>query len=109
MTKDFIDDLFEVTSLEKSNKKPSKNYQLSKGQTFKVAGVQVEKNYKHTEEALRKISEANKGKVVTEETRKKIGDANRGRVVSEETRKKLSEAGKGRVITLSEETKIKLK
>lgn len=108
MTKDFIDELIEVTSLKKSDTKRSKNYQLSKSQNFIVAGVQVEKNYKHTEETLRKISEANKGKIFSEITKKKIGDANRGRVVSEETRKKLSEAGKGRVITHSEETKRKI-
>lgn len=42
--------------------------------------------YKHTEEALRKISETHKGKKLSEETRKKISK----RVITEETRRLLS-------------------
>ena len=69
-----------------------------------------------SEEALKKISEANKGKTLSEETirkrtetRKQRQDTYLGRkgyTASEETRRKLSEAGKGRVC--SDETKKKL-
>ena len=106
MTKDFIDDLIEETSLKKSNKKLSKDYQLTKGRNLKIAGVEVEKNYKHTDEALRKISEANRGKVVSEETRRKIGEAHKGKIVTEEARKKISEAQIGKVV--SEETRRRM-
>lgn len=107
MTKDFIDELIEVVEVKKTIKKSSKKSQLSKGkgQVFLIAGVEIQKNYKHTPEALKKISDANKGKNLSDEAKRKIGDANRGRLVSEVTRKKLSEAGKGKIVVLSEETK----
>lgn len=46
--------------------------------------------YKHTEEAKKKISEANKGKKVSEKTKELL----RNRVISEETKRKLSESSK---------------
>ena len=56
-----------------------------------------------SEEAIRKTSEANKGKHRSEETKKKISEALRGQTtwnkgipMSEEARKKLSEARKGK-------------
>ena len=49
----------------------------------------------HSEEARKKISEANKGKTLSEETKKKLSEAGKGRTHSEETRKKISEAKKG--------------
>lgn len=61
-----------------------------------------------TEETKKKMSEAQKGKVLSEETRKKISQARTGKhygyVVSEETRKKLSEANKN----ISEETRQRM-
>lgn len=47
--------------------------------------------FNHTEEAKRKISEANKGKIISEEQRKQISESEKGKVVSIETRQKLSE------------------
>ena len=56
-----------------------------------------------SEEAKKKIGEANKGKPAwnkgkkfSEETKKKMSEANKGKKLSEETKKKLSEARKGR-------------
>lgn len=127
MTKDYIDNLIEVVEVKKTLKKSSKQVAASKGKTFEIAGVQVERKYipsaetrrkaseRHkgkvlTEETRRKISEARKGIVFSEETRRKMGDASRGRIVSEETRRKLSEAGKRRkvVVFVSEETRRKI-
>lgn len=52
-----------------------------------------------SEEARHKISEANKGKTLSEETKRKLSDAHKGRVVSEETRRRMSEAHKGKKLT----------
>ena len=56
-----------------------------------------------SEEAKKKISEANKGRTLSEEWKKKISESlkgkttwNRGKKRSEETKKKLSEAKKGK-------------
>ena len=54
---------------------------------------------KHTEEAKKKISEANLGNKHTEETKKKLSEASKGRKFTEETKKKISEALKGREFT----------
>ena len=51
---------------------------------------------RHTEESKRKISVANRGKIVSEQTRKRIGAASLGRIPSQATRKKLSMALKRR-------------
>ena len=83
-----------------------------------------------SDEARRKIGEANSGRAVseeykarlriemsgegnhfyghkhTEETRQKISAANRGKKISEETKQKISETQKGRIV--SEETRKKL-
>ena len=55
-----------------------------------------------SEETLKRMSEAQKGKKLSDETRKKISESLKGHEVSNETRKKLSNAHKGR--TFSEET-----
>lgn len=77
-----------------------------------------------SEETRRKMSVAQKGRIITEENKRKVGEANRRRVWSEESRmkiseslrkrytdvnerKKTSEAGKGRIV--SEETRQKLR
>lgn len=70
-----------------------------------TAGSQI--GYKHTPEAIAKISATHKGKVVSEETRKKIGDANRGRKRSAEARERMSVSHRGRIT--SEETREKLR
>jgi hypothetical protein len=56
-----------------------------------------------TEEAKRKMSEANKGKPSsrkgiprTEETRKKLSEAHKGKTLSEEHKRKISEGNKGK-------------
>ena len=65
-----------------------------------------------SEETRRKLSEANKGKVLSEETRRKLSEAHKGKLVSEETRRKRSEANKGNQWNVgkvrSEETKKKM-
>ena len=78
---------------------------------LKVASSLI--GYKHSVEALQKISEAHRGKTVSEVTKKKISDALKGegsyfygKTHTEETLKKMSEAHKGR--THSEETKTKI-
>jgi group I intron endonuclease len=65
----------------------------------------------HSEETLRKISEANKGRRRTEETLKKLSEAAKGRNnprfgvhLSDETKKKISESEKGK--TISDEQKM---
>lgn len=76
--------------------------------------------YKHSEETLKKISEANKGKPahntgksMSAESRKKLSDATKNRKpISIETRKKLSDALKGNTRnkgnSASEETRKKM-
>ncbi len=59
-----------------------------------------------SEEARRKISEANRGKRPTEESKRKMSEAAMGKVFSEETRRKLSEAHRGHKVT--EATRRKL-
>ena len=54
---------------------------------------------KASEETKRKISEANKGRVISEETRNKLSLAHKGKSrqpLSEEAKRKISEANKGR-------------
>lgn len=71
-----------------------------------------------SEEAKRKISESRKGKyggekdpmyhkIQSEEGRKRISIANKNRIITEDTRKKLSQASKGR--KLSDEAKMKIR
>ena len=52
--------------------------------------------HKPSEEAKKKIAEANKGKKRSEETRKCVSESLKGHPVSEESRKKMSEARKGK-------------
>jgi len=85
---------------------------------------------RHSEEAKKKISEANRGKVRTEEFKKKLSilnkgksSTNKGRVLTEEHKRKMSESKKGYVhskesrkkmsesrkgLNHSDETKIKM-
>ena len=58
-----------------------------------------------TEESIKKMSKAMRGKKHSEETKKKLSEAWKGRKVSEESKKKMSEARKGK--KLSEQTKKK--
>ena len=62
--------------------------------------------YKHSPEAIKKMSEAHKGKKISENTRKKISESKKGKKLSENTRKKMSELRKGK--NLSEEHKRKV-
>ena len=105
---------------------PSKGYNLS-------LGGKGSSGYKHTEEALRKISEAsklsNRGKIISAETRKRISisllgrapsfraiqqaaEVNTGKKRSEETKRKISLSKMGNKsrlgMTHSEETKRKM-
>lgn len=126
MTKDFVDDSYEVVAVEKTIKKSSKtNLAPSKGRTFEIAGIEVKNKRIFTEEHKQKIAEANKGRVVSEEHKRKLSEAKKGVKLSEETRKRMSEGQKGKVIpeevvrkivetrkrngyTHSEETRIKI-
>lgn len=60
-----------------------------------------------SEETKRKISKANKGRVMSEEIRRKISECHKGIPCSEAAKEKLQKAFSGRVF--SEETRIKLK
>lgn len=60
----------------------------------------------HTDETKKKISEANKKKIITEETRLKMSKSGKGRKRSEDTKLKMSENRKGK--TLSYETRKKI-
>lgn len=60
-----------------------------------------------SEETKRKISKANKGRVMSEEIRRKISECHKGIPCSEAAKEKLRKAFSGRVV--SEETRIKLK
>ena len=60
----------------------------------------------HTEETKRKMSEANKGKIISEETKRKMREAKKGRKLSEEHKRKIGVAIKGNIHT--EETKRKM-
>jgi hypothetical protein len=51
--------------------------------------------YKHTEEAKKRIGEAQKGKVISWETRRKTSKSEKGKKISQETRRRLSVAHKG--------------
>jgi hypothetical protein len=63
--------------------------------------------YKHSEESLRKISKAAKGRKLSAETRRKLSEAGKNRKpISEESRRKISEAKRGR--KLSEEHRRKI-
>jgi hypothetical protein len=65
-----------------------------------------------SEETKRKLSEANRGKILSEETKRKISETSKGRTHSEEHKRKLSEAKKGNKNFLghkhSEEAKRKM-
>lgn len=56
-------------------------------------------NKPRSEEIKRKISEANKGKVMSEEAKAKLSKAHKGKVLSEEHKRKLSESHKGIIHT----------
>lgn len=61
---------------------------------------------KCSDEAKRKISEAQKGRTISEETKRKISEAQKGKTISDEHKRKISEARKG--ITFSDEHKRKI-
>lgn len=69
-------------------------------------------HYKHTEEARKKISESNTGRILSEEHKEKIRQGNLNKFVSEETRKKLRKQKLGKLNPMSnghkEETKLKI-
>ena len=67
-------------------------------------------DYKHTEEALKKISEASKSRIVSDETKRRRSESLKDKPLSEEHKRKLSEARKGKTPwnkgkTHSEDTK----
>jgi group I intron endonuclease len=67
---------------------------------------------KPSAETRRKMSDAQKGKIISIETRQKMSDAKMGKKASNETKRKLSEAHMGNTVMLgkklSEETKQKM-
>ena len=79
----------------------------------KTDGGEGPSGYRHTEEAKRKITEAQLGekhhaygKPMLKHTKEALLKANKGKPLSEEHRKKVGEASKGRVKSL--ETRVKL-
>ena len=80
-----------------------------KGMCYNIAGdVKAPmRGVRHSDEARRKISEANKGKTRTSETRRKLSEAQKRKPsISSETRRKISEANKGHVTTNETRHKI---
>lgn len=68
-------------------------------------------NYRHSEEARKKISEASSNQIWTEERKRNIGNSIRGKrrpPVSEETRKRLSETQKNRKHSKEHNKKVSL-
>lgn len=66
----------------------------------------LRRGWKHTDEAKKKMSEANRLRIHTPETKMKIGEANRRRVVTEESKRKNADAHRGKIP--SAETRIKM-
>lgn len=65
------------------------------------------KEFKHSIEARKKMSKANKGKKLSEETKNKLREARAKQApITEETRRKLSEAHKGRKLTKEHRQKL---
>jgi len=62
--------------------------------------------WKHTKETRKKISEANKGKIVPAKTREKISKFRKGKHHTKETREKISEANKGKKHSIAARKKI---
>lgn len=60
----------------------------------------------YSEESLRKMSDAQKGKKCTEETKRKMSEANKGKTLSEEHKRKVIKALVGHAV--SEETRRKI-
>ena len=81
----FLND-YEIEAIRKHNSKAPHGYNLTDG---------GEGMLNPSKELRRKLSEAQKGRVVSEETRRKIGKAHKGKIISEVHRRKLSEAHKG--------------
>lgn len=63
-------------------------------------------NYKHSEEAKRKISKTKKGTKLSEETKRKISIGNKGKIISEEQKAIISKARKGRTMSEAQKRKI---
>lgn len=64
-------------------------------------------NYEKRPETCKRISEANKGRIISEEWRANIGKAHKGRKITEETREKMKIAQKGRIITKDAREKLR--
>lgn len=85
-----------IENLETTNR--SKGYNISTGGEKSAAGT----THITSEETKRKISEAQKGKLVPEERRKRISESvkkyfqNNPKITSEETKLKISKANKGK-------------
>ena len=86
---------------------PAKSVDWSDERRSAWSEVMKARNFKHSEDGLKKLSDANKGKVLDEDHRAKISVALKGRPVSEDTRRKLSAAHKGK--KLSPETINKMR
>lgn len=82
-----------ITSYVHTNKKVSDETRLllSKSKKGKKG-----KSYPHSPETKKKISEANKGKIITDETKKKLSEAGKGKIISIEARIKISLSKKGK-------------
>lgn len=61
----------------------------------------------HSEERVRKISEANKGRHCSDETRRKLSEANKGKKHTEEQNRKISEGNKGKKMSAEAIQKMK--
>jgi hypothetical protein len=98
----------ECETLEELNTKEIEY--ISNHTTLAPNGYNVSKggdNYEKHPDTCKRISEANKGRIISEEWRANLSKAHKGRKITEETREKMKVANRGRV--LSEETKEKLR
>jgi len=94
-------------SMDKENKRAGWHHTEESKQKIREAAKNRKKPPSISEETRRKLSEAQKGKVVSDETKAKLSEIAKNRPpMSAETRRKLSEAQKGR--KHSEETKRKI-
>lgn len=89
--------------MEEAIIKQFKSNDFSIGYNSNTGGIYAS-GYLHSKEAKKKISDANKGKIVSSETKEKIRKAKTN--ISEETRKKISDANKGKKHT--DESKKKM-
>jgi group I intron endonuclease len=98
---EYVDDPSKLDEIEKGHIAFYKSNEREFGFNSKLA------NGRHSEETLRKMSDAQRGKSPSAEIRQKLREANLGRSCSETTKRKIGDGNRGK--TVSEETKQKMR